>query len=217
MKRTFNTALYLCALLCLILTFSALPAAAQIPEKANKDFHQFLDKLAAEGVIATADGDATYYGDYENEWAQINWYQWINFENSNRFVLSANVSWASASQTPNNFASGCGVIFNAGSGSDSYLLASIRMDGLLYINGARNRQDVSYGTYRYGSASTKGSTDFVMVVDNGKASFYMDGQRIVRKAELLVMGDNVGLATLSGTNKDFGTRCTWKDIFFYTW
>ena len=31
------------------------------------------------------------------------------------------------------------------------------------------------------------------------------------------MGDGVGLSTLSGTNKDFGTRCTWKDIFMYTW
>ena len=31
------------------------------------------------------------------------------------------------------------------------------------------------------------------------------------------MGDGVGLATLSGTNKDYGTRCTYSDIYFYTW
>lgn len=97
------------------------------------------------------------------------------------------------------------------------LLASIRMDGLVYFTGYRNHQHLSYGTYRYGKASTKGSADFVLVVDNGKASVYLDGRRVVQKAELPVMGDGVGLCTLSGTNKDYGTRCTYKDIFFYSW
>ena len=217
MKRTNKLAFCLYLLVCLVLLLAVLPAAAQIPDEASEKFHGFLEELAEDGVIATADGESIYYGDYEDEWAQINWYQWITFEQSNRFVLSANVSWASASQTPNNFASGCGVIFNAGPGSTDYLLASIRMDGLVYFDGARNKRALSYGTYRYGPASTKGSADLVLVVDNDRATIYMDGQRVVRKAGLQVMGDLVGLATLSGTNKDYGTRCTWKDIFFYTW
>lgn len=180
-------------------------------------FDDFIAKLKKEGVIADTEGETVSYGDYEDEWAQINWYQWITFEQAERFVIGMNMAWSSASQTPNNFISGCGVIFNSGTTSSDYLLASVRMDGLIYFNGARNNRELSYGSYRYGPASTKGSTDFVMVVDHDKAAIYMDGQRVVRKADMQVMGDYVGLCTLSGTNKDYGTRCTYKDIFFYTW
>ena len=46
---------------------------------------------------------------------------------------------------------------------------------------------------------------------------YVNGNRIVRKAELPVMGDGISLCTLSGTNLDYGTRCEWKDFFIYEW
>lgn len=208
----------LLAAVCFSLALTGITAVfAQIPEEADEAFHDLLSELHEDRVVSDISGDYTYYGDYEDEWAQIDYYQWVTFEQSNRFVLSANISWQSASQTPNYFAAGCGVIFNEGDGNSNHLLASIRMDGLVYFTGYRNHNYLSYGTYRYGPASTKGSYDFVLVVDNGKASVYLDGRRIVQKAELPVMGDGVGLCTLSGTNKDYGTRCTYKDIFFYSW
>ena len=186
-------------------------------DEAEENFYNFLDELVEDRIIPDTDGSTTYYGDYDDEWAQIDYYQWVTFENAERFVLSANVSWTSASQTPNNYAAGCGIIFNAGSGSANHLLASIRMDGLVYFTGYRNNNWLSYGTYRYGRASTKGTADLVLVVDNDRAWVYLDGQRIVSKANLQIMGDSVGLCTLSGTNRDFGTRCEYKDIYFYTW
>ena len=185
-------------------------------EEAENAFYAFLDELEEDGLIES-NGHTTYYGDYEDEWAQIDYYQWITFEHTNRFVFQANVAWASGSATPNNFDSGCGVIFNSASGNANHLLASIRMDGNIYFDGVRNYNYLSYGKYGYGRPSVKGAADFTIVVDNDKAVIYLDGQRVVRKADLPVMGDGVGLATLSGTNKDFGTRCTYKDIFFYTW
>ena len=180
-------------------------------------FSGFIEGLKRDGVIK-GNGTVTNHDDFTNEWAQLGWYQWYHMDNSNRFVLGAHVSWDSASLTPNTFDSGCGVIFNAGQNSvDNHLLASVRMDGLIYINGFRNRNWLSYGNYRYGSPSTKGEADFALVVDNDKASIYINGNRIVRKAELPVMGDEIALCTLSGTNLDYGTRCTWKDFFVYKW
>ena len=194
------------AAVCLITSFAMIrPVQAdEIPAAAEKAFGSTLEKLKKDGIISSADGKSTYWGDYTDEWAQIGWYQWITFEHTNRFVFSANVSWDSASQTPNNFESGCGLIYNIGNGNSNHLLASIRMDGMIYFTGFRNSNHLSYGTYRYGKNSIKGSADLVVVVDNDKA-------------DLPVMGDGVGLSTLSGTNKDFGTRCTWKDIFMYNW
>ena len=183
---------------------------------ADQVFSDLLAELEEDGLIS-GDGSTIYYGDYENAWAQIDYYQWITFQEAERFVFSSNVSWASAISTPNFFDAGCGLIFNEGDGNANHLMASIRMDGNIYFSGIRNYNYLSYGAYKYGAASTKGSANFVVVVDRDKATIYLDGKRIVRKADLPIMGNGVGLATLSGTNKDYGTRCTWEDIFFYTW
>ncbi len=190
-------------------------ADSDIPEKAKTDFNKMIDRLAKDGVISS-NGSWIYYGDYTDEWAQIGWYQWLNFEHAERFVFSANVTWNSAYDKPNTFDSGCGIIFNH-SGASNHVVSSIRMDGLIYFTGFRNDRYFSYGTYRYGKAMINGSADFVLVVNRDKATVYINGDRIVRKADLPVLGDNVGLVTFSGTNRDFGTRCKWKDIFFYTW
>ena len=128
------------AAVCLITSFTAIrPVQAdEIPADAEKAFGSMLEKLKKDGIISSSDGDSTYWGDYTDEWAQIGWYQWITFEHTNRFVFSANVSWDSASQTPNNFESGCGLMFNIGNGNSNHLLASIRMDGMIYFSGIRN-------------------------------------------------------------------------------
>lgn len=211
-RRSFITLLFV-----LLLAVSLCGAAAAQDSAAEDAFYDLLDELEDDGLIGTTDGEATYYGDYEDAWAQIDYYQWITFQHADRFVFSADVSWASASTTPNNYAAGCGLVFNEGDGTVNHLLASVRMDGNIYFSGIRNYNYLSYGSYKYGSASTKGSARFTVVVDNDRATIFLDGRRIVRKADLPVMGNGVGLATLSGTNKDYGTRCTWKDIFFYTW
>ena len=109
------------------------------------------------------------------------------------------------------------MVFNSGNGNANHLLASIRMDGFVYIDCFRNYGELSYGKYGYGRPSTKGSAEFTLVVNEDRATVYLDGQRLVQKANLAIMGDGVAIATLSGTNKDFGTRCNYKDIFFYTW
>ena len=214
MRKYVLFAVLMTVMVCLF-GMTGISARAQ-DEDAEDAFLEFLSELEEDGLI---DGDGTYtsYGDYEDEWAQIDYYQWLTFEHADRFVFAANMSWASASDRPNNFSAGCGIVFNSATGNVNHLLASVRMDGNVYIDGIRNYQYLSYGKYKYGPASTKGSVDFAIVVDNDKATVFLDGQRFVRKADLPIMGDGVGIATLSGTNKDYGTRCTYEDIFFYTW
>ena len=203
-------------LLCLgISALGTVSAQDKVPEKADDEFWAFLGELDKNGIISLG-GSATYYGDYRDEWAQIGWYQWKTFEKANRFVFSSKLSWDSASQTPNSFESGCGVLFNL-TDVDNHLMASMRMDGMIYFTGKRGGSYLSYGTYKFSPPAIKKTIDFKLVVDNDKASIYIDGQRVVRKANMQVMGSDVALSTLSGTNKDFGTRCEWKDIFFYTW
>lgn len=221
MFRKTSVRYFLLALLavfcCCFGLFSYGKVQAQTGSDASDAFEAFLSELEEDGLIPDTNGTYISYGDYEDEWAQIDYYQWLTFEEADRFVFAANVSWSSASSTPNNYAAGCGLLFNGGNGNSNHLLASVRMDGMVYFTGYKDYNYLSYGTYRYGPPSTKGSADFAIVVDGDKATVFLDGQRIVRKANLPVMGDFVGLTTLSGTNKDYGTRCTYKDIFFYSW
>lgn len=181
----------------------------------KSDFDKFLDKLEKDRIIKGG-GKTESWGDFEDEWARLGWYQWYNYGNAERFVLYSHINWQSAHDRPNTFDSGCGVIFNTRD-SNNHLLASVRMDGFVYFDGYKGGYYISNGKYWYGKASTKGSVDFALVVDHDKASVYINGERIVRKADLYTMGDTVGLCTLSGTNKDYGTRCVWDDIYFYTW
>lgn len=200
-----------------LLAVCILGSGIVFADDAEDEFDKKLEKLSKEGVVSSMNGTKTSYGDYTDEWAQIGWYQWTHFEEAERFVLSAKVSWDSAYDKPNNFESGCGVIFNEGNGNSNHILMSIRMDGLIYFTGIRGGRYLSYGTYKYGRPSIKGSVDLTLVVTSDRATVYLNGERIVRKADLPMMGDGVGLCTLSGTNRDFGTRCKWEDIYFYEW
>ncbi len=111
-RRSFITLLFV-----LLLAVSLCGAAAAQDSAAEDTFYDLLDELEDDGLIGTTDGEATYYGDYEDAWAQIDYYQWITFQHADRFVFSADVSWASASTTPNNYAAGCGLVFNEGDGT----------------------------------------------------------------------------------------------------
>ena len=203
------------SVLCFCLFVSVTDRAFSQSSSAESNFNNLLDRFKRENIIPSVSGTKKYIGNITDEWAQIGWYQWQMIGNANRFVFSANVTWDSASLTPNNFESGCGVLFH--NSSAGHLLASLRMDGLLYFTGIRNGQYLSYGTYKYDRPSIEGSRNFVMVVNNDQVAVYLNGERFVRKANLPVMGDGIALTTLSGTNMGFGTRCEWKDVYLYTW
>ena len=58
----------------------------------------------------------------------------------------------------------------------------------------------------------------VLVVNGDKATVYVDGSRIGEQRNLALL-DEGGLAftVFSGTNKSYGTRCTFRNVYYYTW
>ncbi len=179
-------------------------------------FFDLLDDLSSKNVIPDG-GTYSDLEDYTDEWAQINWYQWNRLAKLRNFVFSANVSWESAHERPNTFSAGCGLVFRE-NGTDNMLEVSLRMDGYVYMDGYRSGTPLSYPKAGYGSSQIKAAHQFVVVANGGTVTVYVDGVQEARWTDVAIKDEGyMGLATMSGTNKDFGTRCKWEDIYFYTW
>ena len=184
---------------------------------AEEDFRDLVADLKANGTIPQGSGDFHFHEDYENEWAQINWYQWETFADATNFVVTADITWKSASNTPNYDNAGCGFVFRTQDTSNN-LYAAVNMDGLVHFGGIRGGSWLNYGRYKYGPITTKGKAKMVLVVNGDKATVYVDDSRIGEQRNLALL-DEGGLAfsVWSGTNKGYGTRCTFQNVYYYTW
>lgn len=181
------------------------------------------EKYYALGYLSTTRGTYRKYEDFSEEWAQLGWYYWWPRNDiAANFYMSAHFKWSSAYR--NADVSGCGFIFGLQENSDRYavfldrsVIEFLSADGdAVYAD----RLGLTRGTGRVdfnNPADEPVEADFTLIVNN----FY---------AYVLVNGDVVGeytlpqskpykgwlgLTLLSGTNRDFGTRCEMTNI--YAW
>ena len=186
-------------------------------DSAEDEFRDLIADLKANGTIPDSIGTFQFHEDYESEWAQINWYQWDSFVTAQNFVISADITWKSAYNTPNYSSSGCGFVFRSQDTSNN-LYAAVNMDGKVHFGGIRNGSWLGYGDYQYGPISTKGTAQMVLVVSGDKATVYIDGSRIGEQRNLALLdAGKLAFTVFSGTNKDFGTRCTFRNVYYYIW
>ena len=136
---------------------------------------------------------------------------------ADHFVISANLEWFSANMTPNSVTNGCGFFFGGSNGSNDHLMVSLRGDGNLYFSGQRNYTVLSYGKISFSLPSRTGEADLCLIVDGNKSTVYLNGEQFLQRSELPVTGDVLGLAVLSGTFMDYGTKCLFDNIQIFTW
>lgn len=191
-------------------------AASADPVK-DAEFNDLVDRLREEGTIPRVRGNITSFGNYEDSLTNMGIAQWFTMTEAENFVLYAKVAWISGSETPNGAIGGCGVVFSADPGTKNHLMTSIRMDGYVYLSGTRGNSPISYGRYYYGNPWWEGNAEIILVVNGDTVSFYMNGQRMFTQPSTLILGNGLGLATLSGTNMNFGTCCSWEDIYLFSW
>ena len=180
-------------------------------------FRKTVDDLAADGKISGADGDFYYLDDFTNEWAQIEWYQWIprSGPTMNNFVLRSKIKFESASRTPNWSESGCGWFFR-GEEVDTNLTAFYSLEGNLRLFGFNNKTPLSYGRVNHSRAAVSGEIEMVIYAEDQKVGILIDGVPLIERTDVLVDDNPSQLfsVTFSGTNKDFGIRCDYSEIEF---
>lgn len=197
---------------------SATPnlAATQKYEAVNQEIQSYYDL----GYVARADGNIQELDDFSVEWAQLGWYQWYPLgKEVSDFSLSAHFKWMSASKTADE--SGCGFAFAIQPDFGHYAVFLDR-NKIIFLDA-----DSSYGSYARSVGKTSGSgrvkfdnpaeADFTLIV-NGIDAYVLVDKELIGKytlAKSRILQGDVGLTVLSGTNKDYGTRCEMTNIHLF--
>jgi len=188
----------------------------QAAVKATVQAQPMLDavqKLVADGYLSKSDGVFHALDDFDESWAQLNWYRfWDTDYSPSDFVVRANAKWVSASRTADWWNSGCGFVFREQS-EDNHYLAYLGLDGRVYFSAFRKGVFVDLGGATYGKVDVpEGEAQIMLVVAGDKFVFFVNDKRVYSKTDRSFKSGALALTLLSGTNKDFGTRCHMTDI-----
>lgn len=185
---------------------------AQATQQAEGIFKEII-MLEQAGDISRTEGTYLQVEDFEESWAQIGWYQWWNTGYApTDFVIRAHTAWESASRTSDWFNTGCGFVFHAQDENNHYLIY-LAMDGYVYMKGYVDGKFRELGREYYGKVQTvEGEADVLLAVDGAKITYYVNGEKIFQRENKELPSGDLALTLSSGTNKDFGTRCTISDI-----
>jgi hypothetical protein len=150
--------------------------------------------------------------DFDESWAQMDWYRWwpTGYEPKD-FVIQTHLTWESASNYANWFSSGCGFIFGEEDRDNHYAIFML-MDGYISLERIRNGNIVNLGKGYYGKPDLpKGEADITLVINKNQVLFFVGDRLVFRQQEPSISKGNLSTTLLSGTNKDFGTRCQMTD------
>ena len=172
-----------------------------------------VEQLQNDGVLISTKGTYYHLPDFDESWAQINWYKgWPQGLLLDRFVIRADSEWDSASTTANWFDSGCGFIYSA-NGNDDHYASFLAMDGYVHNYRYKNVVFTELNGGYYGQVnSPKGKARVMLAVDDGSLNFYVNGKKVVSVLDRSLGEGILALTIHSGTNKDFGTRCIMANI-----
>jgi hypothetical protein len=178
-----------------------------------RPIHELVQRLYEEGVISTTEGNYHRLDDFDQSWAQINWYQWwrtgLKLEN---FIVRVDAEWESASKTANWFSSGCGFVFSE-NGTDYHFASFLALDGNVYNSRVRHGISSMLPGGYYGRLETpSGSAELTLVIDQTVVNFYVNGKRAARYTDSTLSKGDFALTLNSGTNLDYGTRCKMNNI-----
>ena len=180
---------------------------------AANDMYQLIEQLQSEEVLTNTSGQYLPIEDFEENWAQLGWYMWWNtgYQPAD-FVIRAHTSWESASKTPNLWDTGCGFVFRAVDENNHYMIF-LAMDGNVYMRGYVDSKYRTFGKGYYGKVNhIKGEADVVLVAQGNRFVYYVNGTKVFDRSNAELAQGDLALTLMSGTNKDFGTRCQITDI-----
>lgn len=173
-----------------------------------------VQKLYEEGQISSTEGNFYFLADFTQSWPQINFFRfWYTDLQPKDFVLRADISWESASSTANWFNSGCGFGFRVDEEFQNYYVVFLTMDGFVKMSRWKNGVRTSLGRSYYGTVGTpSGSAEMMLVVEGDILMVFVNGKRVHRRSDSTLESGYVTYSLVSGTNKDYGTRCTFSNV-----
>lgn len=199
---------------------SATPRPTQTPNLAATakadEFNGLLNGFKEAGYINTASGAIMELEDFNYEWAQLGWFQLFPTSvTAADFVLNAHMKWSTANATPE--ISGCGIAFGLQENGDYYVV---------FIDHQRILFLMKRGEFPYTVGKTRGKgtlnldnpaeADMSLIVNGQTAYVVVNGDmtQYTLSADQTSSGE-IALSILSGTNKDYGTRCEMTNMVLW--
>lgn len=190
-------------------------AATQQMESLQAEVQSYYDK----GYLNTTDGRFIQQENFKEEWAQIGWYQWWTLDQqASDFFMSAHFKWSTALQTSD--VSGCGFVFAIQDNDDHYavFLDKSRILFLYSKQAFKGAREVgkTRGTGRV-SFGNPAEADFTLIVKDASAYVLVNNDMIGQYSlsKDAPLQGSLGLTLLSGTNRDYGTRCEMTDLHLW--
>jgi hypothetical protein len=184
-----------------------------------------MDELQAEvetyfdaGYINTTEGSIEELEDFTYSWAYLGYYDKfpVGIEATD-FFISGHFKWSSAYQ--NADISGCGYVFSLQEDDDHYAIFLDRSKVLFAITSDHHGKIVSptrgTGYVKFGNPA---EADFTVIVSNNYVYALVDGAVVgeYTLAQSRSLTGDIALTVLSGTNKDYGTRCEMTNLHVWT-
>lgn len=214
------------------LTATSVPTQTSTPTRtprptatANMAATQHMDDLQAEiesyyeaGYVTTDEGNFKELDDFSYEWAQLGWYDMMPIgTKASDFVLSGHFKWESAYRNADT--SGCGYVFSLQENGDHYAIFLDRSKVLFLITsdqyGRRASPTRGTGVVKFDPPA---EADFTVIVNGNYMYALVDGQNVAEYtlAQSRSLTGQIALTVLSGTNKDYGTRCEMTNLHLWT-
>lgn len=185
-------------------------AATQRMSDWQAEAQTYFDK----GYLKTSEGTFKEIDDFSYEWAYLGYYDKMPIGvTATDFFISGHFKWSSAYQNADS--SGCGYVFSLQKNDDHYavfldrskVLFAITSDGHGRLAGPTR----GTGRVKFGNPA---EADFTVIVKDSYAYALVDGEVVgeYTLAQSRSLTGQVGLTVLSGTNKDYGTRCEMTNL-----
>lgn len=195
-------------------TASAATSVARATANAQP-LAEVVQRLVTDGYLSQGNGHFEKLPEFHSAWAQINWYQWLPTGSApTDFVVRAEVAWDSASNKANWFSSGCGFVFReaANAANDHYLIF-LALDGVVYLSRQHFDDYFDLGSAGYGRLEVpKGQARIMLAVEGDRIHFFVNDEHVLTRVDGHLDSGALNYTLLSGTNKDFGTRCDMTDV-----
>ena len=192
---------------------TSLPSIGSAATQQMEEWNAETQKYFELGYLPTSNGKVSKLGNYKEEWAQLGWYHHRAFDTYlvSNFYMSGHLKWSSAYR--NADLSGCGFVFAEQANGNHYAVFLDR-SRVLFVQTEYYYDPIgpTRGTGRVNFDNPFDhpvEADFTLIVKDAYAYVLVNGDVVgeYTLSQTKALPGKVGLALLSGTNKDFGTRC----------
>jgi hypothetical protein len=172
-----------------------------------------VKQLVADGYISHSLGVYYLLPDFDESWAQLNWYQWwYTGYAPDDFVIRADIAWDSASETADWWNSGCGFVFRIAESGDHYL-AYFALDGYVRFQRTVRGNSTRLGSSYYGKVDLPtGQANVMLVVEGSSFTLYVNDEKVHSRQDTALSSGLLAYTLVSGTNKDYGVRCQMTNV-----